>query len=98
MSQNSNFVEYSSVKVTVRGWVQGVGFRYYIARIADELDLHGYAKNLYNGDVEIYAEGRREFVEEMVKRAKSGPPHARVESAKVEWLEFNNKYDNFEIL
>jgi acylphosphatase len=59
--------------------------------------LNGYVKNLWNGDVEIYAEGRKEFLEELVKKAKEGPSRSRVETCKVEWLDFTNKYDKFEI-
>jgi acylphosphatase len=86
-----------SVKIIVSGIVQGVGFRYFIARVSNELNLTGYVKNLWNGDVEIYAEGRKEFVEEIVKKAQAGPSHSRVSGCKVEWLDFTNKYDNFEI-
>lgn len=92
-----NQTEKSAVKIVISGRVQGVGFRYFIAREADELGLNGYAKNLWNGDVEIYAEGRRELLEEMVKKAGLGPSHSKVESCKVEWLDFANKYDNFDI-
>ncbi|MCI0450146.1 MAG: acylphosphatase [Chlorobi bacterium] len=93
-----NHIEQSSVKITVSGRVQGVGFRYFIARIASELRLKGFARNLFNGDVEISAEGRKEFLEELVKKAKEGPSHSRVETCKVQWLDFKNKYDKFEIL
>ena len=88
----------SCVKLTVSGRVQGVGFRYFISRAAGELGLKGYAKNLFNGGVEITAEGRHEFLEELVKKAKEGPPGSKVDSCKVEWLDFNKKYDKFEIL
>jgi acylphosphatase len=93
----TNYLQQAAVKITVSGMVQGVGFRYFIAREADKLGLKGYAKNLFNGDVEIYAEGKREFLEELAQKAGKGPPHSRVSSARVEWLEFKNKYDNFEI-
>jgi len=87
----------SAVKIIVSGIVQGVGFRYFIARLASELGLNGYVKNLWNGDVEIYAEGRIEFIEEIVKKAKEGPSHSRVSDCKLEWLDFANKYNKFEI-
>lgn len=87
----------SAVKIIVKGYVQGVGFRWYAARTADELGLNGYVKNLFNGDVEIFAEGRKELLEEMVKKARLGPSHSHVDSIKIEWLEFKNKYNNFEI-
>ena len=93
-----NYINLSSVKIVVSGRVQGVGFRYFIARIASELELKGYVKNLFNGDVEITAEGRKEFLDELIKKAKEGPSNANVDSCKFEWLDFKNKYDNFEIL
>lgn len=88
----------SCIKITVSGKVQGVGYRYFIARRADELGLTGYAKNLFNGDVEIVAEGRHEFLEALAEKAKEGPRNSRVKSCKVEWLDFNKKYDKFEIM
>ncbi|HJY63936.1 MAG TPA: acylphosphatase [Ignavibacteria bacterium] len=92
-----NQIQKSAVKIIVSGRVQGVGFRYYIAREAERLGIKGYVRNLWNGDVEIYAEGRWEFVEEMIKKAKLGPSHSKVDSCKVEWLDFANKYDNFDV-
>ena len=63
-------IEKAAVKIRVSGRVQGVGYRFFIARIAYEFDLKGYAKNLFNGDVEIFAEGRKEFLEDLLKNAK----------------------------
>ena len=88
----------SSVKIIVTGMVQGVGYRYFIARFCAGLEITGNAKNLWNGDVEIYAEGRDEILKELINKANKGPMHASVKSCKVEWLEFKNKYDNFEVL
>ncbi len=92
-----NYIQFSSVKLVVSGKVQGVGYRYFIARKASELELNGYAKNLFNGDVEIVAEGRKEYLHALVLQAKEGPRNSRVDSCKVEWLDFKKKYDNFEI-
>lgn len=88
----------SCIKITVSGRVQGVGFRYFIAQIADDLGLHGYAKNLFNGDVEIVAEGRHEFLEALAEKAAEGPRNSKVNSRKIEWLDFKKKYDKFEIM
>lgn len=93
-----NYIQYSSVKIVVSGRVQGVGFRYFVARIARELDLKGYVRNLFTGEVEITAEGKKEFLDELVKKAQKGPPGAMVNSCNVEWLDFEKKYDKFEIL
>ena len=95
---NANYKQFSAVRIIVSGRVQGVGFRYFISREASELDLTGYTKNLFNGNVEIIAEGRKEFLEILIERAKAGPGNSKVTSCKVEWLDFDKKYDNFEIL
>ena len=93
-----NYIQFSSVKIVVSGHVQGVGYRYFIARFAGELGLTGYAKNLFTGEVEIIAEGRREFLEALIEKAGKGPNGAKVNTCKVEWLDFKKKYDKFEIL
>ena len=41
----------------VRGRVQGVGYRYFAQRAAVSLGLTGYARNLDDGRVEVYAAG-----------------------------------------
>jgi acylphosphatase len=93
-----DFLKLSCVKITVSGRVQGVGFRYFIARSAEDLDLTGYARNLFNGNVEIVAEGREELLNALVSKAKEGPHNSHIDSCKVEWLDFEKKYDKFEIL
>ncbi len=41
----------------VSGTVQGVGFRFFVSRVARQLGINGYAKNLRDGRVEVYAIG-----------------------------------------
>lgn len=91
-------IKKSAVKIIVSGKVQNIGYRYFIARYCERLEINGYAKNLWNGDVEISAEGRKEFLEGLLQKAKEGPRNAAVKSCKFEWLEFENIYDKFEIL
>lgn len=96
--ENLDTIKNSGIKITVSGRVQGVGYRYFILRYASELKITGYAKNLFNGDVEIIANGRHEYLEALVEKATLGPHGSAVKSCKIEWLDFNKKYDNFEIL
>jgi acylphosphatase len=62
----------------VRGRVQGVGYRYFAQRAASELGLSGYARNLDDGRVEVYAAGPRKKLEEMAGLLSRGPRWAEV--------------------
>ena len=85
------------VHITVQGLVQGVGFRYFVYRHASKLGLTGWVRNLYNDDVEIEVEGDRSMVEELIKEVKVGPRSAHVKDLKIEWQDFKNRYQAFEI-
>lgn len=84
-------------KLIVKGLVQGVGFRYFVHRVAGGLGLHGFAKNDFNGDVEIEVEGDRSAVEELIKQVKAGPRSARVTDVRIEWTKYEQKFKGFEI-
>jgi acylphosphatase len=62
----------------IRGQVQGVGFRYFVERVAAELKLTGYTRNLDDGRVEVYAVGPPETLREMNQRLWQGPRFAEV--------------------
>jgi len=62
----------------VRGRVQGVGYRYFVERTALELGLMGYAKNLADGSVEVYAAGTPEQIAELSGYLRKGPRWAEV--------------------
>ena len=79
--------------IIVRGLVQGVGFRYFAARAARELGIRGYAENLPNGNVEIYAEAERGFLKEV----RVGPRSAQVNDVKIEWKTADHSFRGFEI-
>jgi acylphosphatase len=84
--------------IIVNGLVQGVGFRYFVYHQAVDLSLCGYVRNLYNGSVDIYAEGDRSFVEELIAKVKVGPRAAQVNDVRIQWMEPLHKYNKFEIL
>ncbi|MCX6827984.1 MAG: acylphosphatase [candidate division Zixibacteria bacterium] len=71
------------VTINVRGVVQGVGFRYWCYRKARELALRGYVANLYDGSVEVVAEGEKGIIEEFLKLLKIGPTYAQITDIKI---------------
>jgi len=62
----------------IRGRVQGVGFRFFVERVANELGLRGYTRNLADGQVEVYAIGSPEQLEELAGYLRRGPRLADV--------------------
>ncbi len=86
-----------SAKIIVKGLVQGVGFRYFVFSKAMKLSINGYTRNLFNGDVEIEAEGTRSLIEELIKEVKVGPRSAHVSDVLVEWKEPTYKFNQFSI-
>ena len=62
----------------VSGRVQGVGFRYFVERAAGELGLTGYARNLEDGRVEVYAAGPEEKLARLAGVLRQGPRWADV--------------------
>ena len=57
----------------VRGRVQGVGYRYFVERAAGELGLSGFARNLDDGRVEVYAIGPKDLLSELAGLLWKGP-------------------------
>lgn len=90
-----------SVSIIVRGRVQGVGFRRFAQRGAEEFGVLGWTRNLDNGDVEIMAESEEESLEKYLVYLKKGPALGRVDEMIVKNVENetrSNKFQGFMIL
>lgn len=87
----------ANLHIIIEGLVQGVGFRWFVARKAESLGLSGYVKNLYDGNVEVEAEGDRSLLEELIREVKIGPRSAHVTNLRVEWREPAHMRNHFEI-
>jgi acylphosphatase len=85
------------VHLVISGLVQGVGYRWFVMRKAEEYNLKGYVRNLYNGDVEVEVEGYRPMIIDFIKELRIGPRAVHVTDIKIEWREYENQYKNFEI-
>jgi acylphosphatase len=87
----------SRVHIIAEGLVQGVGFRWFVARRAEALGVRGYIRNLYDGSVELEAEGDRSLLEEFMKEVRVGPRSAHVRNVRIEWRDPVNRESIFEI-
>ena len=70
-------------RVVVRGFVQGVGFRYSAADAARARGVSGWVRNRPDGAVEAVFEGPPEVVEGMVRWCERGPRGAEVDGIEV---------------
>jgi acylphosphatase len=71
-------------RFVVAGLVQGVGFRWYVARHARGLGLAGYARNLLDGRVEVVATGDATSMARLEALLRAGPASASVDSVERE--------------
>jgi acylphosphatase len=89
--------------VTVRGRVQGVGYRYFIEREAQLRDLEGWVRNRRDGSVEAVFSGSADAVTAMIAACRRGPSSARVdavqdEAANPDMLNLREAGDRFSVL
>ena len=84
-------------KYIISGRVQGVGYRFFAERVANELGLRGYVKNLWDGNVEAYAIGEEAQLEEFRRRLAEGPRLGRVTAVQESVEVVDKRYKRFEI-
>ena len=68
--------------VTIRGRVQGVGYRYFVEREAQSRDLEGWVRNRRDGSVEAVFSGPADAVTAMIAACRRGPSMARVDAVQ----------------
>jgi acylphosphatase len=74
------------LEATVHGYVQGVGFRYFVVRRAKELGIAGWTANEPDGTVRVVAEGSSHALDELTRHLHAGPPGAHVDSVVINRL------------
>jgi acylphosphatase len=71
-------------RVTIRGRVQGVGYRAFVTQQARALGLEGWVRNCRDGSVEVLVAGPASVVADMIEQCRRGPAYARVEAVQEE--------------
>ena len=83
--------------IVVKGRVQGVGFRFHTQKQATKLNIHGYVRNLADGDVEILANGEEDAVQQFLVWCRQGPQWADVAEIVVTKQDRDEVFAGFEI-
>ncbi|MFN3323142.1 MAG: acylphosphatase [Bryobacteraceae bacterium] len=78
MSRTGSERDLAARRYYVSGRVQGVGFRYFAERTANQIGVCGYTRNLDDGRVEVYAVGTPPQLSELAGRLRIGPRWADV--------------------
>lgn len=85
--------------IFISGFVQGVGFRAFILRQAQDLRLTGWVRNLKDNRVEAVFQGSKEQIEKIIAICEKGPFLSEVKDVVVEWKNSSAEtFKNFEIL
>ncbi len=77
----------------VSGIVQGVGFRYFAQIAAERLHVSGYARNLRDGRVEVYAIGTAEQLAKLRSVLERGPRGGSVDEVAEETAAIDANYE-----
>lgn len=80
----------------MKGRVQGVGFRYFVEKVAAELNITGYTRNLDDGRVEVYAMGKPDTLSKLSGFLWKGPRMADVRGVEESNAELRD-YSDFRI-
>ncbi len=81
----------------ISGWVQGVGFRWFVLQRARPLGLTGWTRNLPDGRVQVVAEGKRESLEAFLVHLRQGPSSSRVYGIEENWTDATGEFKGFDV-
>lgn len=87
---------FRSYKITIKGKVQGVSYRFNAQAVGHKLNLTGYVKNQHDGSVFAHVEGKEEDINKFIDWCYLGSRLAKVSEVAAEETEFLG-FQTFEI-
>ncbi len=84
-----------TIKITVYGRVQGVGYRYFAKKQAEKLQVFGFVKNMPDDSVKITAQGNEDKLNKFIDKCYDGPRNSFVTHLDLQEIETANVYSAF---
>ncbi|MFO7981981.1 MAG: acylphosphatase [Desulfuromonadales bacterium] len=81
--------------IRIRGLVQGVNFRNFTTRKAQDHSVTGWVRNLPNGEVEAVLEGRDFDVKKVIESCQEGPGGSRVDEVLIDREDYRGEFNSF---
>jgi len=85
------------LELTISGRVQGIGFRAYALRIAQNLDIKGSVRNLPDGRVRVIALAEEDDLELFIQKLRNGPTFSLVREVLISEMEVTDTLKDFRI-
>ena len=83
-----------AIHIFIKGRVQGVSFRYFTLKQAQELNIVGWVRNKPNGSVEVVAQGDKTNLELFIEIQQQGTSFYRVDDMKLIWEHADRDYSD----
>ncbi len=87
-----------TVRYTIKGRVHNVGFRYFVLRNAEKLNIKGEVKNLSKGVVMVIAQGNKQTLAQLELMLFKGPSFAKVLDLQSSIINTDKIYSHFSII
>jgi acylphosphatase len=97
MASQNETNDIQELHACIDGWVQGVGYRYFVVNNALTLGLRGYVRNMSDGSVEVIAQGNRPNLERLLTLLQRGPSAAEVKEIRTNWGQPTEHFSGFHV-
>ncbi len=85
------------LELIISGRVQGIGYRAYALRIAQNLDIKGSVRNLPDGRVRVIAFAEEDVMDLFILKLRKGPTFSLVRDVLINEMEITDTYKDFRI-
>jgi acylphosphatase len=85
-------------EIKISGKVQGVGFRYFTKKRANEFELKGWVKNTVDRGVLVMVQGDETVVDTFIDHLKMGPSLSRVDKISKAKMQITKEFSDFKVV